>query len=108
MAEGGAFYVLHDPSMIMSRCKRGRGREIVAEIIAGGTPVSEWRVVVRATRSPDSTSSGLTNSSHVAQTRGRNSFFGGIVNRAGYQNPIGLLWERLLRYRVNNPMFQHD
>jgi len=40
LAEGGAFYALHDPSMIMSRYKRGRGRGIVTETIAGWTPVS--------------------------------------------------------------------
>jgi len=33
---GGAFYVLHDLSMIMSMYKRGRGRGIVAGTIAGG------------------------------------------------------------------------
>ena len=32
-----AFYVLHVPLMIMSRYKRGRGRGIVAETIAGWT-----------------------------------------------------------------------
>ncbi len=30
LAEGGAFYVLHDPWEIMSKYKRGRGREMVA------------------------------------------------------------------------------
>ena len=40
LAEGGPFYVLHDPSMILSRYKRGRGRGIVAETNAGWTPVS--------------------------------------------------------------------
>ena len=34
LAEGRAFYVLHDPLTIMSRYKRGRGREIVAETVA--------------------------------------------------------------------------
>ena len=33
---GRMFYALHDPLMIMSRYKRGRGRGIVAETIAGG------------------------------------------------------------------------
>ena len=43
LAVGGAFYVLHDPSMIMSRYKRGRGRGIVAETITGWTPFSTRR-----------------------------------------------------------------
>ena len=34
---GGAFYALHDPSMIMSKYKRGRGREIIAETIGSRT-----------------------------------------------------------------------
>jgi hypothetical protein len=52
LAEGKAICALHGPSMIMSRYKRGRGREIVAETIAGWTPVSDakflgrWRSVV--------------------------------------------------------------
>jgi len=34
LAEGGAIYVLHDPSMIMSKYKRGRGGENVVGTIA--------------------------------------------------------------------------
>jgi len=36
LAEGARIYVLHDPWRILSRYKRGRGRGIVAETIAGG------------------------------------------------------------------------
>jgi hypothetical protein len=38
LAEGRAFYVLHDPWTIMSNYKRWRGREIVAETIAKKDP----------------------------------------------------------------------
>jgi len=40
LTEAGGIYVLHDPWEIMSKYKRGRGREIVAETNAGWTPVS--------------------------------------------------------------------
>jgi hypothetical protein len=39
MAEGGAFYVLHDPSKRLTYYKRRRRREIIAEATTGWTPV---------------------------------------------------------------------
>ena len=39
LTEGRAICALHDSSMVVSKYKRGRGREIVAKTIAGWTPV---------------------------------------------------------------------
>ena len=67
LAEGWVLYVLHDASMIMSRYKRGRGREIVAETIAGWTPSFRLACSRSPGRSADPTAVGLRSSSAIAQ-----------------------------------------